>query len=53
MFAGVRYLSRLDDAWECWAVFEDVDIVELNRQPILREDPELLRVANYYGLRVF
>jgi hypothetical protein len=22
-FAGIRYLSRLDPEWECWAVFED------------------------------
>jgi hypothetical protein len=53
VFAGVRYLSRLNNDWECWAVFDDVDILELNRQPILREDPALLSVANHYGIRVF
>jgi hypothetical protein len=52
VFAGVRYLSRLDDAWECWAVFDDVEIEDLSRQPILREDHTLLRVANQYGIRV-
>jgi hypothetical protein len=53
LFAGVRYLSRLDNDWECWAVFDDVDLEELSRQPILREDHALLRVANHYGIRVF
>jgi hypothetical protein len=53
VFAGVRYLSRLSNDWECWAVFDDVEIVELSRQPILREDPALLRVAGHYGIRVF
>jgi hypothetical protein len=52
-FAGIRYISRLDDSWECWAVFEDAEVHELSRQPILREDPILLKVANQYGLRIF
>jgi hypothetical protein len=53
MFAGVRYLSRLESEWECWAVFDDAHLTELNRQPILREDHALLRVANRYGIRVY
>jgi len=53
LFAGIRYLSRLDTKWECWAVFDDVEIEELSRHPILREDEALLRVANQYGIRVF
>lgn len=52
--AGIRYVSRLDSRWECWALFEVVDIPgEVARRPILREDPALLRVANQYGVRVF
>ena len=52
--AGVRYISRLDSRWECWAVFDDVELGdEVVRRPILREDPALLRVANQYGIRVF
>jgi hypothetical protein len=49
-FAGIRYLSRLNTDWECWAVFDDVPIVEINRRPILRTDEALLRVAKSYGL---
>jgi len=49
-FAGVRYLSRLNTDWECWAVFDDVAIAELNRRPILAGDEALVRVAKVYGL---
>ena len=49
-FAGIRYLSRLNTEWECWAVFDDVPIVEINRRPILRTDEALLRIAKSYGL---
>jgi hypothetical protein len=40
----------LNTDWECWAVFDDVPIVEINRRPILRTDEALLRVAKSYGL---
>lgn len=30
VFAGVRYLSRLDTSWECWAVFDDVEMGRSN-----------------------
>jgi hypothetical protein len=53
VFAGVRYLSRLSSAWECWALFEDVALDEQERRPILRNDEALLRVAELYGLTVF
>jgi RES domain len=52
-YAGVRYLSRLDSAWECWAVFHDVEIEEISRHSILPGDEDLCRVAKRYGLRVF
>jgi len=50
MFAGVRYLSRLNTEWECWAVFDDVPIEELNRRPILQTDPDFLKIARTYKL---
>jgi len=53
VFAGLRYLSRIETGWECWAVFDDVDIEELERHPILETTPKLLTVAESYGLRVF
>jgi hypothetical protein len=49
-FAGIRYLSRLSTEWECWAVFDDVPMNEMNRRPILRSDEALVRVAKGYKL---
>lgn len=53
VFAGIRYLSRLNTDWECWAVFHDVQIEEKSRQPIERENPVLRSVAKEFGLTVF
>lgn len=53
IFAGIRYLSRLNTQWECWAVFHDVDIREISREPIERGNPSLTAVAREFGLTVF
>jgi hypothetical protein len=50
LYAGIRYLSRLNTDWECWAVFEDVEMEELERRPIRREDASYQRIAKLYGL---
>jgi hypothetical protein len=52
-FAGIRFRSRLDSDWECWAVFEDVLPEELERRSILRQDEALQRVAELYRLDIF
>lgn len=52
MFAGVRYLSRLDTEWECWAVFDDVGLAEVERGPITRQNPDLLSIARDHSLTV-
>lgn len=52
-FAGIRYLSRLNTDWECWAVFHDVAIDEQIRQPIERDNTALRAVAGDFGLTVF
>lgn len=49
-FAGIRYLSRLNTDWECWAVFDHVPIEEMNRKPLLSTDVELRAVCKAYGL---
>jgi len=49
---GVCYVSRLGD-WECWAVFSDVALAELERRAIFASTPELRRVARQFHLRVF
>lgn len=51
-FAGIRYLSRLDTTWECWAVFSDAPWEEQERRPILKTDTELQEVARHYGLTI-
>jgi hypothetical protein len=53
LFAGIRYLSRLNTDWECWAVFHDVEIKELSRQPIERGNPSLAVIAREFDLTVF
>jgi hypothetical protein len=52
-FGGVRYLSRLNSSWECWAAFGDVEIREVERHSVLASDPALRRIAKLYGLKVF
>jgi hypothetical protein len=51
-FAGIRYLSRLDTSWECWAVFDEAEVVELERSPITRQRPDLRAIARAYGITV-
>jgi hypothetical protein len=53
MYAGVRYLSRLNSDWELWAVFDNVAIEEMTRRAILPNDEALQRVAKTYGLTVY
>lgn len=53
MFAGVRYLSRSNSKWECWAVFDDIELEEIERQPVLRSTPGLSVVELMYDLRVY
>jgi hypothetical protein len=53
VFAGIRYLSRLNTDWECWAVFHDVEIKEMAREPIERANPALEAVAREFDLTVF
>lgn len=36
-WSGIRYLSRLGEGWECWAVFERTEMIELERIQINRE----------------
>jgi hypothetical protein len=52
IFAGIRYLSRLDSGWECWAVFDEVTIVELSRETIARQHQDLRSIARAFDLTV-
>jgi len=52
-FAGIRYVSRLHEGWELWAIFHDL-MVHTPEQPrvIRKEDPDLQKAAKVLGLRV-
>lgn len=52
-FAGIRFCSRLNTDWECWAVFEDVLPEEQERMSILPQDVALRSVAELYKLQIF
>ncbi len=53
-YAGIRYLSRVDTDWECWAVFNDhTALAEQERRPLERDMPPLERIAAKYTLRVY
>jgi len=51
-YAGIRYLSRLDSAWECWAVFSRTPLEVREALPIGRQMPALQAVAGRFGLTV-
>lgn len=53
-FAGIRYLSRLNADWECWALFDTRLRVESEDFPedIRATDPELLKVAAFFNLTI-
>ena len=54
LFAGIRYLSRLNPSWELWAVFHDRMRHEPGEvaEPIRVDDPGLVEAATLLGLRV-
>ena len=53
LFDGIRYLSRSNTDWECWAAYDDVVLTERERVPILGTNPDLQSVAKLYSLLVF
>lgn len=50
-YSGIRYISKLGDH-ECWAVFDGTDFEITRRRTIEKTDPDLLRVAETFGLTV-
>lgn len=54
IFAGIRYLSRLNPGWELWAVFHDRMRHEPDEvaEPIKAGEPGLVEAATLLGLRV-
>lgn len=53
MYAGIRYMSRLDSGWECWALF-DPETVEVGAgEAIAIEDVTLQATARAFNLTIF
>jgi hypothetical protein len=52
LYAGIRYLSRLGDDWECWAVFDRVEIGQDGQGPIARNNPALQAIAKHFDLTI-
>lgn len=50
LYAGIRYLSRLNNEWELWAIFDDVELEIRAKKPILPNDLDLQRVTKTYRL---
>lgn len=48
--AGVRYLSRVNTQWECWAIFESTPFARVRVAVITADDPELVEAARALGL---
>lgn len=53
LYSGIRYCSKLDPRWECWAVFEGTDVYQSASKPIQEMEPALTAVADRWDLRVF
>lgn len=49
-YDGIRYASRLNPEWECWSVFGDVDLEEVERHPVHVNNPALRSVAQMFDL---
>ncbi|MBI4898353.1 MAG: RES family NAD+ phosphorylase [Actinobacteria bacterium] len=52
-FAGIRFLSKLNTEWECWALFEGCEFDCVETRAITRTDPELVRIAKLFSINVF
>ena len=54
VFAGVRYLSRLNPAWELWAVFHDrmVHSPEELSETVREDDPGLVDAASVLNIEI-
>lgn len=51
-FSGIAYPSRLGGNRTCWAVFAATHFEELERHPITRDNPDLVKVADHFNLTV-
>jgi hypothetical protein len=53
LYSGIRYLSRVNTAWECWAIFDGTEIDVVEEGSIELTDPCFMEVVDMWGLRAF
>lgn len=49
-YGGIRYESRLGRQWECWAIFDGSPLTTATTNPIDRGHPDLVAIADQFGL---
>ena len=52
-FAGIRYRSRHNIDWECWAVFEQTPLNAVEQLTLDEDDPAVVEVGSFFNLRIF
>lgn len=52
LFAGIFYLSRVHSDWQCWAIYDRVDLDEKRAIPIAADMPSLTSVCATFGVHV-
>lgn len=50
LYGGIRYLSKLSNDYECWAIFEGARLDVCDERRITRTDADLLAVADRHGI---
>lgn len=53
VYSGIRYSSRLNPAWECWAVFDGTPHELVEERAIELHDTDLQEVAKIWNLTLF
>lgn len=53
LYSGIRYTSRINPEWECWAIFDGTVYEIIDRRPIELNDPDLDHIAKMWKLRIF
>ena len=53
LYGGIRYVSRLDPAGECWAIFDGTDLELVETRPIELHDPDIKALEQRWDIRLF
>lgn len=50
-YAGIRFLSKHDTNWECWAIFEGVNLERRSTSPITLQDSDFKKVTKLFKIK--